>query len=164
MSLRSLLLVLHVFGAVVALGFSLSYGVWIRRGDVDGPVERAFALRTVSWIDRRITTPAYMAQLVTGLMLVATLNWDLLRAAWLELSLGLYAALTLLAIAVYAPAFRRQRALAERIAAGGDGEDEGDGDSAYAAAASTARAWGVVVTTMTLAILVLLVWKPTLWN
>jgi uncharacterized membrane protein len=161
MRFRSLLLVLHVLGAVVALGFSLSYGFWIRRGDVDGPGARAFALRTVSWIDRRITTPAYMAQLATGLLLVATLNWDLLRAAWLELSLGLYAALTILAIAVYAPSFRRQRVLAERIAAG---EAEGNGESAYAAAASTARAWGVVVTTMTLTILVLMVWKPTLWN
>ena len=99
-----------------------------------------------------------MTQLVTGLLLVSTLDWDLLRAAWLELSLGLYAALTVLAIAVYAPSFRRQRALAERIAAGEDG------GSAYAAAASTARAWGVVVTTITLAILVLMVWKPTLWN
>ncbi|MGZ5212262.1 MAG: DUF2269 family protein [Actinomycetota bacterium] len=158
MSLRSLLLVLHVLGAVVALGFSLSYAPWIRRGDVEGPEERAFALRTVSWIDRRITTPAYALQLVTGLLLVATLDWDLLRAAWLELSLGLYVALILLAITVYAPAFRRQRALAERIAAGEGGESE------YAAAASTARAWGVVVTAMTLTILVLMVWKPALWN
>jgi len=72
MSIRTLLLVLHVLGAVVALGFSLSYGPWIRRGEAHGPSERAFALRTVSWIDRRITTPAYVAQLVTGLLLVAT--------------------------------------------------------------------------------------------
>lgn len=161
MRFRSLLLVLHVLGAVVALGFSLSYGFWIRRAEVDGPGERAFALRTVSWIDRRITTPAYVAQLVTGLLLVASLDWDLLRAAWLELSLGIYAALIVLAIAVYAPSFRRQRELAERIAAG---KAEGNGESAYAAAASTARAWGVVVTTMTLVILALMVWKPTLWN
>jgi len=140
MRFRSLLLVLHVLGAVVAFGFSLAYGPWIRRGDVDGPDAHAFALRTVSWIDRRITTPAYMAQLVTGLLLVATLNWNLLRAAWLELSLGLYAALTILAIAVYAPSSRRQRELAERIAAG---EAEGNGESAYAAAESRARrgAW-----------------------
>ena len=158
MSIRTLLLMLHVLGAVVALGFSLSYGPWIRRGEAHGPSERAFALRTVSWIDRRITTPAYVAQLVTGLLLVATLGWDLLRAAWLELSLGLYLALIVLAIAVYAPAFRRQRTLAERIAAGE--EDE----SGYGGAASIARAWGVVVTAMTLTILVLMVWKPTLWN
>ena len=79
---------LHVLGAVVALGFSLSYGLWVRRGEADGAQGRAFALRTVSWIDRRITTPAFIAQLVTGLLLVATIDWDLLRRAWLELSLG----------------------------------------------------------------------------
>jgi uncharacterized membrane protein len=158
LSLRSLLLVLHVLGAVVALGFSLSYGLWIGRGDAHGPTERAFALRTISWIDRRITTPAYVAQLVTGMLLVGTLDWDLLRAAWLEVSLVLYVALTVLAIAVYAPSFRRQRALAERIAAGEGAESE------YAKAASAARRWGVVVTAMTLTILVLMVWKPTLWG
>ena len=88
--MRTFLLVLHVLGAVVALGFSLSYGLWVRRGEADGPNGRAFALRTISWIDRRITTPAFIAQLVTGLLLIATIDWDLLRRAWLELSLGIY--------------------------------------------------------------------------
>lgn len=119
---------------------------------------RAFALRTISWIDRRVTTPAYVAQLVTGLLLVATIDWGLLRQAWLEVSLGLYVLLTALAITVYAPAFRRQRAIAERVASGEAAESE------YAAASSTATAWGVVVTVLTLLIAVLMVWKPALWS
>jgi len=155
---RTLLLVLHVLGAVVALGFSLSYGFWVRRGEADGVQGRAFALRTISWIDQRITTPAFIAQLITGLLLVATLDWALLRQAWLEVSLGIYVLLTALAIGVYAPAFRRQREIAERIAAG-DG-DEGE----YSAAAAKGTAWGAVVTALTLVIVVLMVWKPALWN
>lgn len=152
------LLVLHVLGAVVALGFSLSYGLWVRRGEADGPQGRAFALRTVSWIDRRITTPAFIAQLITGLLLVATIDWDLLREAWLELSLGIYVLLTVLAITVYAPSFRTQREIAEAIAEGHADESE------YAAAASKATTWGVIVTGLTLVIVVLMVWKPALWS
>jgi uncharacterized membrane protein len=156
--MRTFLLVLHVLGAVVALGFSLSYGFWVRRGEADGVQGRAFALRTISWIDQRITTPAFIAQAVTGLLLVATLDWDLLRRAWLEVSLAIYVLLTVFAIAVYAPAFRRQREIAERIAAGGGDEAE------YAAASAKATGWGVVVTALTLVIVVLMVWKPALWN
>lgn len=156
--MRTFLLVLHVLGAVVALGFSLSYGLWVRRGEADGVAGRAFALRTVSWIDRRITTPAFIAQLVTGVLLVATIDWDLLRRAWLELSLGIYVLLTVLAMTVYAPSFRRQREIAERIAA-----DQGD-EAEYASASSKATTWGAVVTVLTLVIVVLMVWKPALWN
>ena len=157
--MRSFLLVLHVVGAVVALGFSLSYGFWVRRGEADGVHGRAFALRTISWIDRRITTPAFIAQLVTGVLLVATIDLDLLRAAWLELSLGIYVLLTVLAMTVYAPSFRRQRDVAEAIAAGA-GEEEAD----YDAASAKATRWGVVVTLLTLVIVVLMVWKPALWS
>jgi uncharacterized membrane protein len=156
--MRSFLLVLHVLGAVVALGFSLSYGFWVRRGEADGVRGRAFALRTISWIDRRITTPAFIAQLVTGLLLVATIDLDLLRAAWLELSLGIYVLLTVLAMTVYAPSFRRQRDVAEAIAAGAG--DEAD----YDAASAKATRWGAIVALLTLAILVLMVWKPALWS
>ena len=156
--MRTFLLVLHVLGAIVALGFSLSYGLWVRRGEADGVQGRAFALRTVSWIDRRITTPAFIAQVVTGLLLVATLDWDLLRRAWLELSLGIYVTLVVIAITVYAPSFRRQREVAERIAAGAGEETE------YTTVASKATVWGVIVTALTLVIVVLMVWKPTLWD
>jgi uncharacterized membrane protein len=115
-------------------------------------------LRTISWIDRRITTPAFIAQLVTGLLLVATIDLDLLRAAWLELSLGIYVLLTVLAMTVYAPSFRRQRDVAEAIAAGAG--DEAD----YDAASAKATRWGAIVALLTLAILVLMVWKPALWS
>jgi uncharacterized membrane protein len=153
----TLFLVLHVAGAVVALGFSLAYAVWIARGEATGPAERAFALRTVSWIDRRMTTPAYVLQLVTGLVLVSLLDWSVLRQSWLEISLVLYVVLTVLAIARFAPMHRRRSALAVRLAEGETVEAE------YAEAAAQAQRWGVVVTMLTVTILVLMVWKPIWW-
>jgi uncharacterized membrane protein len=154
---RTAILFLHVLGAVVALGFSLAYGLWIARGDGAGAAERVFALRTVSWIDRRFTTPAYMLQLVTGLVLVGLLDWGILRQSWLAISLVLYVALTVLAITRFAPLHRRQTDLAGRLAAGEALEAE------YRDVAAAARRWGIGVTVLTLAILVLMVWKPTWW-
>jgi uncharacterized membrane protein len=149
---------LHILGAVVALGFSLSYGLWLARAEVAGGGARPFALRTISWIDRRLTTPAYVVQLVTGLVLVFLLDASLLRQAWLELSIGLYAAVVALAMSVYAPAHRRQTALAERLAAGEPVEAE------YAEVSAKARRYGLLVTGLTLLILVLMVFRPALWS
>lgn len=156
--MRQFVLVLHVLGAVVALGFSLSYGLWIARGEAAGPGERSFALRTVSWVDRRLTTPAYVVQAVTGLLLVGLIDWALLRRSWLEISIGLYVLVTILAITRFAPAHRRRTAAAERLAAG----DE-TAQTEYGAAASAAQTWGVVVTILTVAIVVLMVTKPIWW-
>ncbi|MEX0984990.1 MAG: DUF2269 family protein [Actinomycetota bacterium] len=152
--MRTTLLVVHVLGAIVALGFSLSYALWIGRGEAAGGSERAFALQTVSWIDRRVTTPAFVLQLVTGMLLVAVTDWGRLRQTWLAVSLALYVALTALAITKFAPAHRAQTAIALRAIGGDDIEPE------YAHARAASRRWGVVVTTLTVVIAVLMVWKP----
>lgn len=149
---------LHILGAVVALGFSLSYGLWISRADAVGGQARSFVLRTISWIDRRLTTPAYVLQVVTGLVLVFLIDASLLRRAWLEVSIGLYVLVVVLAIVGYAPAHRRQTALAERLATGEPIEVE------YAEASARARRFGLAVTALTLGILVLMVFKPSLWS
>lgn len=155
--MRIALLVLHVLGAVVALGFSLTYGLWIRRGEVAGAQEQAFALRTISWIDRRFTTPAFILQAVTGVLLVAVTDWARLKQSWLEIAIGLYVLLTVLAIVRFAPAHRAQTALAERLATGEPLQAE------YRSAADRAQRLGMVVTALTVAIAVLMVWKPIWW-
>ena len=153
---RQLFLFLHVLGAIVALGFSLTYGLWTARGDREGGERRVFALRTVSWIDGRLTTPAYVMQAVTGVILILLIGTELLELAWLELGIGLYVLLTVIAMSRYTPLFRRQIALAERLAAGEQVEAD------YETAASTARTWGLVVTAITVVIVFLMVWKPAL--
>jgi uncharacterized membrane protein len=147
-------LVLHIVGAIVAVGLSVSYGIWTALGDATGAAERAFALRSISWIDRRLTTPAFVLQLITGAVLVWLIGTALLQQTWLRVSLGLYVLLTVLAIAKYAPLHRRQLALAEQIAAGQTPDED------YAAVASRARIWGLAVVLITLTIVVLMVTKP----
>jgi uncharacterized membrane protein len=147
-------LVLHILGAIVAVGFSVSYGIWTTLGDTTGAVERAFALRSISWIDRRLTTPAFVLQAVTGAILVWLIGTALLQQTWLRVSIGLYVVLTVLAIAKYAPLHRRQLALAEQIATGETPVED------YAEVARRARMWGIVVVLITLTIVVLMVTKP----
>ena len=155
--MRTFVLVLHILGAVVALGFSLTYGLWTARGEVTGPAERSFTLRTISWVDRRFTTPAYIAQVVTGLILVSLIDWSLLRESWLAISLVIYVAVTVLAMTAFGPAHRRQSELADRLAAGEAVEGE------YRDVAARAQRWGVVVTLLTVVIVVLMIAKPTWW-
>jgi uncharacterized membrane protein len=155
---RIVFLFLHVLGAVVALGFSLSYGLWVRRAERGDAPSRAFTLGTISWIDRRFTTPAYVNQLATGVILGLIGGAETFEQAWLQLAIGIYVVIVVLAITAYGPAFRAQRQLAERIAGGSDEE------AAYPAASSRARSLGFVVTGLTLVVLALMVWKPALWS
>lgn len=155
---RLVVLFLHVLGAVVALGFSLTYGLWIALADAAGGDRRAFALHAISWIDRRFTTPAYVLQAVTGVILVLLVDVDLLRRAWLELAIGIYVLLTVVAITSYAPAHRRQAALADALTRGEPAEAD------YEAAAARARNLGIAVVALTLVILGLMVVKPPLWD
>jgi len=152
-------LFLHVLGAVTALGPTLTYGLWARRAERAGGDVRAFTLRTISWVDRRLATPSYVAQLVTGLVLVRLLRLDLLGTPWLLASLALYAGVVVFAMALYAPTFRRQRDLAERLA----GDDDPAAAREYREVAARATRYGLVAVALTLAILILMVVKPALW-
>jgi hypothetical protein len=68
--------------------------------------------------------------------------------------------LVILAIAVYAPAFQRQLALADAIAS-----DPADATAAadYRAAARTSRIIGATVGGLTVLVVFFMVWKPNLW-
>lgn len=153
-------LVLHALGAIASLGPTLTYGLWLRLAERSDPGTRAFVLRSISWLDGRLPTPAYAVQAVTGILLIWLRGWDFFRTGWLVTGAGLYLALFVTAIVAYAPAFRRQRTLAERLAAN---PADADAEAGYPSAARLATAYGVTVTILTIAIVFLMVWKPHLW-
>jgi uncharacterized membrane protein len=153
------LLLLHVLGAIASLGPSLTYGLWIGLAERADPRNRAFVLGSISRIDRRLTTPSYMAQAVTGVALILVRRWDFFGTPWLVTAVALYVALTVVAVVAYAPAFRRQSALAARVA---EGDQAAEAD--YREASRRARTFGIVTTVLTLAVVVLMVTKPALWD
>jgi uncharacterized membrane protein len=165
----SIVLVLHVLGAILGLGTNLTYGLIAAVGERAGGAGRTFSLRLIQQLDRRLANPAYIAQLVTGLILVWLLELDLLDTSWLLVALVLYAGVAVSGITVYAPVLRRQVALAERLEAAGDGAggDGAGGDAAtateYAAVARRSTVLGIGVTLVVVLIVVLMVVKPSLW-
>jgi uncharacterized membrane protein len=152
---------LHVLGAIAAVGPTLTYGLLAFLGERRGPAHRAFALDAIGWIDRHLATPAFVVQAGTGTALIFLARWRFLQTAWLLLGVAIYALVALLAVTVYAPLVRRQRALAHTLAA--RPTDPGLA-SRYAEAARRSRALGVLVVVLTLAILYLMVVKPPLWS
>jgi uncharacterized membrane protein len=153
-------LFLHVMGAIAALGPTLTYGLWVSLAERADASTRAFTLNSISWLDGHLPTPAYIAQAITGVFLIALQGWSFFHTGWLVAGVAIYIALTLTAIAAYGPAFRRQRTLADTIAA--DPTDE-RAAAAYAAAAHTSTIYGGAVTALTVIVVFLMVWKPDLW-
>lgn len=140
----------HIALAIVAVGFNLSYGIWIARSARD-PGHIGFVMRTIRWIDSRIANPAYGVLLITGLLMAFTAGYPL-TTFWIAAALVLYGAAVILGIAVIAPNFRSQlRAL----------ETAGPDSEQFRSAASRGRAWGLAVSFVVVAIVYLMVTKPT---
>src|SRR2546421_2905296 len=110
-------LFLHIFGAIAAVGPTLTYGMWIARAERMDPKIRAFVLKTVSWVDNHLATPAFIVQAGTGTALFLLLRLRFWHTAWLLAGVAIYLVTVVFAVTVYAPVVKRQRTLAHRLAA-----------------------------------------------
>ncbi|HEY6959295.1 MAG TPA: DUF2269 family protein [Candidatus Limnocylindria bacterium] len=151
MTLFTLTKFIHVTLAIVAVGFNLSYAIWIVRSTRDAE-HLGFVMRTIRWIDARIANPAYGVLLVTGLFMAYLAPYPL-TTFWIAAALVLYATVALLGILVIAPNFRAQlRAL----------ETDGATSDAFRTAAARGRAFGLAVSFAVVVIVFLMVTRPTL--
>lgn len=141
----------HVTLAIVAVGFNISYGVWIARAAREPAGTQLWVLQGIRFIDSRVANPAYGLLLLSGLLMVWNAGYALVTF-WIAAALVLYVIAVALGIAVIAPNFRAQlRAL----------EAEGPASAAYRAAAARGRLFGLLVTLDVVAIVFLMVVKPT---
>jgi uncharacterized membrane protein len=154
-------LFLHVLGAIAAVGPTLTYALWLVRAEKAGPQHRAFVLRTTSWVDGHLATPAFILQAVTGVVLVLLQRWRFFHTAWLLTGVAIYVATAVFAVTLYAPVVRRQIALAERLA---EASEDQAVSVEYSVVAARARAFGIAAIVLTIAILYLMIVKPTLWS
>jgi uncharacterized membrane protein len=141
---------IHVLLAIVAVGFNMSYGIWISRAAKE-PQHEAHVLRGIKLLDDRIANPAYGLLLVTGVttVLVGHLSF---AQFWIAMALGLYGLLTVVAAAVFTPTLRKQ---IEAL------ETEGRESATFAKLASRAQVTGIFLAVTVLAIVFLMVTKPT---
>ena len=142
---------IHILAAIVAVGFNVSYVVWILRAQRE-PVHTSFALKGIQFIDNRIANPAYGLLLVTGLLMVFLGGYSL-TTLWIDIALVLFVALVLVAVLFYTPALREQVKLAEA----------GDTTSAdFRRLAQRGQVAGQALGAIVLVILAMMVFKPHL--
>jgi uncharacterized membrane protein len=147
----TIVLFIHIFAAIIAVGFNISYPVWIIRARRD-PAHTAFALKGIKFIDDRIANPAYGVLLVTGLLMVYLGHYSIMTL-WIGVALVLFVALILVAALVYTPTLREQVKLAEA----------GDMSSAaFMRLGSRGQIAGQVLGLIVLVILAMMVFKPTI--
>jgi uncharacterized membrane protein len=144
-------LFIHILAAIVAVGFNVSYAVWIIRARRD-PAHTAFALKGVKFMDDRIANPAYGVLLLTGLVMVFLGHYSI-TTLWIDIALILFVLLVLVAALVYTPALREQVKLAEA----------GDTSSAaFARLGARGQIAGQALAVIVLVILAMMVFKPTI--
>ena len=140
----------HVLAVVVALGANLTYAFWLARAGADGS-RLVFVIESIGRLDRGVANPAYIVTLLAGIGMVLTGPFSF-EALWISAAIVLYVVVAVLGFTMYAPAMRRQLALAR----------EDPGTPAYAAAARRSQATGLLVTGLVVVIVLLMVLKPTL--
>ena len=149
--LVTILKFIHILAAIVAVGFNISYAVWIIRARRD-PAHTGFALKGVKFLDDRIANPSYGVLLLTGLLMVFLAGYRI-TTFWIVAALVLFVVLIVIAATQYTPTLRKQIALVEA----------GDTSSVeFNRLAQRGQILGQALGVIVLVILAMMVFKPTL--
>ncbi|WP_298814993.1 DUF2269 family protein [Chloroflexus sp.] len=146
----TLLVFLHIFTTMTAVGLNASYAIWIMRGSRD-PTQLAFALRGVKWIDDYVANPCYLIGGVTGVLMIV---WGKSVAPFLWVAIALYLIAMSIAYGVYTPLLNRQ---INTLAA------KGADDPEYQALARRSNQVGMAMGILVVIILALKIFEPPLW-
>lgn len=142
---------IHIFLAIVAVGFSASFGLIIGRGRKAGRAEHAFALRTVKAMGDYVANPAFILLFLSGYGLVHMSGLPI-ATRWVHASMALAAIAMAIGFGVAGPTLRRQIAILEA---------RGTDDAALRPLATRGALVGAVLGVLSLVILYLMVHKPS---
>jgi uncharacterized membrane protein len=148
MDLYPWLKLLHILFAIVAVGFNISYGIWLTRAARE-PQQLGFALRGIKFLDDRVANPSYAGLGVVGIVLVL-MRWSF-TTPWILAAIGLYLVMIVVGIALYSPTLRRQIAVYE--ASGPDAPE-------FVALSQRGRILGISLGVIVVVIIALMVVKP----
>ncbi len=140
---------LHIFFAIVAVGFNISYGIWQARAARE-PEHMGYALRGIKFMDDRIANPSYIGLALVGIVLVLIGPYEF-EQLWIAVSIGLYLLLVVIGLFLYTPTLRRQIAAYE---SGGAQTQE------FTALGNRGRMLGMALAVIVIAIIILMVVKP----
>jgi len=148
--LYTLLVFIHIFATMVAVGLNASYVIWILRGSKES-ASLPFALRGVKFIDDYVANPCYLAGGVTGVLMILM---GKAVAPFLWVAIGLYVLAMAIAYGVYTPLLSRQ---IQTLAA------KGAGDAEYQRLAQRSNQIGAFMGILVVIILLLKIFEPPLW-
>ena len=146
----TLLVFVHIFATMVAVGLNASYVIWIIRGTKD-PASMAFALSRVKFIDEYVANPCYLAGGVTGVLMIAM---GQAVAPFLWVAIGLYIVAMAIAYGVYTPLLSRQIKTLEA---------SGINDPEYQMLAQRSNQVGALMGVLVVIIVLLKIFEPPLW-
>jgi len=149
MPLYNIFKFLHIFFAIVAVGFNISYAVWLSRA-ARQPQNLDFALRGVKTLDDYFANPAYIALFITGLAMVLTINIPL-STFWIAAAIVLWLLAVIGGFFFYTPTLRNQiNAL----------EQQGPDSETFKALSARGQVIGIILAVIVILIIFLMVFKP----
>lgn len=149
MPLFNILKFLHIFLAIIAVGFNVSYAIWIQRA-ARAPEHLSFTLRGIKFLDDYLANPAYIGLFLSGLAMVLTLPIPF-TTFWISAAIVLWFLLLIGGFGFYTPSLRNQiKAL----------ESQGVNSSAYQALNRRGTIIGIILAVITIVIIFLMVFKP----
>lgn len=110
MSAYSLLKLVHIVSAILAVGTNMTYFVWLRRLR-GGAADDVFVLEGLQDIDRKLANPAYIVLPITGIAMVFVGGMGF-STFWIAAAIVLYVLMAVFAGVFFAPSLRGQIELA----------------------------------------------------
>jgi uncharacterized membrane protein len=141
----------HILLAVVAVGFSASYGLIIGRARRAGRAELTFALKTVQAMGDRVANPAFVLLFVTGLVMIHMSGLPI-GTRWVHVSMALAFLAMGLGFGLAVPTLRKQIAVLDA---------RGPEDAEFQSLSKRGAMVGGVLALLSLTIIYLMVHKPS---
>jgi uncharacterized membrane protein len=148
----------HVLAAIIAFGPTFAIPIMASMASKE-PQVRPFLARVNLRLSTWLIIPFALSMWISGPLLIVSRSYDLGSAGtrWLDLSIGIYAVTTLIALAMTLPNTRKIVALVQAGPPGPDGPP-----AELTTRVRRAQVLGYVQTALFFAVLILMVFKPSL--
>ena len=152
----TILVIVHIAGAIMGIGPSFAFGVLGPMADKADGGAKVTLLRAMTAVDSRLVTPvALITQPLTGILLIFNRGINhgffAVRHLWLIVGIVFYVVIIYMSYIVSRPRVRRMIALLD--------SGQGQGEEFYRLEA-TSKVLGPIFGILTTAIVVLMIWKP----
>lgn len=150
MTLYSTLKLFHILAAIVALGFNLSYPIWLLKSRKQEE-HLLYSLEGIKTLDNWIANPCYLLSLVTGFWMSMIAGYPILETKWIFYSLIVYGLMSIIGFGIYTPLLSKQIKILK---------SEGVNSETYKKIDKKQTPFGLILYVLALTIVFLMIIKP----